>query len=99
MYNNTSMKKALLHSHNDVDNYFLDFNKKAGTALVNNHLRKAIALAIDKKSLTKDVLNDGSKALNGLTPANPYSNPDTKEVFRKYSGSYNSYDAAAAKKE
>lgn len=86
-------------SHNDVANYFLDFNKKAGTALANVHLRKAIALAIDKTSLTNDVLNDGSKALNGLIPANLYANPDTKEDFRNYSGSYNTYDLTEAKKE
>lgn len=86
-------------SHNDVANYFLDFNKKAGTALANVHLRKAIALAIDKTSLANDVLNDGSKALNGLIPANLYANPDTKEDFRNYSGSYNTYDLTEAKKE
>lgn len=86
-------------SHNDVANYFLDFNKKAGTALANIHLRKAIALAIDKTSLANDVLNDGSKALNGLIPANLYANPDTKEDFRNYSGSYNTYDLTEAKKE
>lgn len=86
-------------SHNDVANYFLDFNKKVGTALANVHLRKAIALAIDKTSLANDVLNDGSKALNGLIPANLYANPDTKEDFRNYSGSYNTYDLTEAKKE
>lgn len=86
-------------SHNDVANYFLDFNKKAGTALANVHLRKAIALAIDKTSLANDVLNDGSKVLNGLIPANLYANPDTKEDFRNYSGSYNTYDLTEAKKE
>ncbi len=86
-------------SHNDVANYFLDFNKKAGTALANVHLRKAIALAIDKTSLANDVLNDGSKVLNGLIPANLYANPDTKEDFRNYSGSYNTYDLTKAKKE
>ncbi|WP_288744831.1 peptide ABC transporter substrate-binding protein [uncultured Enterococcus sp.] len=86
-------------SHNDVANYFLDFNKKAGTALANVHLRKAIAFAIDKTSLANDVLNDGSKALNGLIPANLYANPDTKEDFRNYSGSYNTYDLTEAKKE
>jgi len=86
-------------SHNDVANYFLDFNKKAGTALANVHLRKAIALAIDKTSLANNVLNDGSKALNGLIPANLYANPDTKEDFRNYSGSYNTYDLTKAKKE
>lgn len=86
-------------SHNDVANYFLDFNKKAGTALANVHLRKAITLAIDKTSLANNVLNDGSKALNGLIPANLYANPDTKEDFRNYSGSYNTYDLTKAKKE
>lgn len=86
-------------SHKDVANYFLDFNKKVGTPLANLHLRQAISLAIDKNALAKHVLNDGSTALNGLIPANLYTNPETKEDFRKYSGSYNTFNLEKAKKE
>lgn len=86
-------------SHNDIANYFLDFNKKVGTPLANVHLRKAIAHAINKEDLAKNVLNDGSKPLNGLIPANLYQNPTTKQDFREYSGEYLTYDQAQANKE
>lgn len=83
---------------NDVANSFLDFNKKEGSPLANLDLRKAIALAIDKEALTKNVLADGSKPLNGLVPAGLYSNPETKEDYRKYSGDYTTYNLNEAKK-
>ncbi|WP_236671768.1 peptide ABC transporter substrate-binding protein [Enterococcus sp. BWT-B8] len=86
-------------SYSDVANYFLDFNKKEGTPLANLHLRKAIAQAIDKEALTTNVLNDGSKPLNGLIPANLYTNPDTSEDFRAYSGDHLVYDVEKAREE
>ncbi|RBR35763.1 hypothetical protein EB06_00132 [Enterococcus cecorum] len=55
-------------------NYYLDLNKKANTPLANVELRKAIVQAVDRESLAKKVLNDGSKALSGLVPANLYQN-------------------------
>ncbi|MGM0218831.1 peptide ABC transporter substrate-binding protein [Enterococcus sp. AZ126] len=86
-------------THSDVANYFLDFNKKEGTAPANIHLRKAIAQAIDKDALTKSVLNDGSKPLNGLIPSGLYKNPETSEDFRKFSGDYSIYDVKKAQVE
>lgn len=86
-------------THSDVANYFLDFNKKEGTAPANVHFRKAVALAIDKEALTKSVLNDGAKPLNGLIPANLYKNPETSEDFRKFSGDYLVYDVKKAQEE
>lgn len=86
-------------SHNDIANYFLDFNKKEGTALANVHLRQAIARAINKEDLAKNVLNDGSKPLNGLIPRDLYQNPETKQDFREYSGDYLVYDQTQAQKE
>lgn len=88
-----------LVTHNDVANHFLDFNKKANEALANVHVRKAIALAIDKDSLVNNVLNDGAKVLNGLIPSGLYENPNTKEDYRAYSGEYNKYDVKVAKAE
>lgn len=84
------------YSELEVVNYFLDFNKKTDTPLANVALRKAISQAIDKESLAKKVLNDGSQALNGLVPANLYQNK-AGEDFRKYSGSYNKYNVKEAK--
>ncbi|XUD11110.1 pheromone-binding protein [Enterococcus sp. AZ170] len=86
-------------THSDVANHYLDFNKKAGTAPANIHLRKAIAQAIDKDALTKSVLNDGSKPLNGLIPSNLYKNPETSEDFRKFSGDHLTYDVKKAQAE
>ena len=83
---------------NDVANSFLDFNKKDGSPLANLDLRKAIALAIDKDALTESVLADGSKPLNGLVPAGLYSNPETNEDYRKYSGDHVTYNVDEAKK-
>lgn len=86
-------------SHNDIANYFLDFNKKEGTPLANVHLRQAIAHSINKEDLAEQVLNDGSKPLNGLIPENLYQNPETKQDFREYSGDYLVYDQTQAQKE
>lgn len=84
------------YSELEVVNYYLDLNKKANTPLANVELRKAIAQAVDRESLAKKVLNDGSKALSGLVPANLYQNKKGED-FRKYSGNYNEYDVKVAK--
>lgn len=88
-----------LVSHSDIANYFLDFNKKEGTPLANTHLRKAIAYAIDKEPIATNVLNDGSKPLNGLIPKNLFKNPETGKDFREYSGDYLKYNVETAQKE
>ncbi len=88
-----------LISYSDIANYFLDFNKKAGTPLANVHLRKAIAYAINKEALANNVLNDGSKSLNGLIPKNLYTNTETDQDFREYSGDYLKYNQKKAKEE
>ncbi|MFD2391724.1 peptide ABC transporter substrate-binding protein [Enterococcus gallinarum] len=88
-----------LVTQKDIANYFLDFNKQANKSLANVHLRKAIALAIDKESLVNDVLNDGASVLNGLIPSGLYANPNTNEDFRTYSGDYNEYDSSKAQAE
>lgn len=88
-----------LVNQQEISNYFLDFNKTANEALANAHLRKAIALAIDKEGLVNNVLADGSTVLNGLIPANLYTNENTGEDFRAYSGEYNVYDLDAAAEE
>ncbi|MHC5246913.1 peptide ABC transporter substrate-binding protein [Enterococcus sp. LJL90] len=88
-----------LVNQQEISNYFLDFNKTANEALANAHLRKAIALAIDKEGLVNNVLADGSTALNGLIPANLYTNENTGEDFRAYSGEYNVYNLDAAAEE
>lgn len=86
-------------THTDIANYFIDFNKKAGTPLANQELRKAIAYSVDKEALSTNVLNDGSKPLNGLIPAKLASNGESKEDFRAYSGTYMKYNKNKAKSE
>lgn len=84
-------------NYQDVANVFLDFNKEDSKPLANQDLRRAIALSIDKKTLTESVLADGSKALDGLVPRKLYQNPETKEDFRAYSGKYLTYNVKTAK--
>lgn len=86
-------------THSDIANNFIDFNQKEGTPLANVHLRKAISLAIDKEALAQNVLNDGAKPLNGLIPHDLFTNPDTEEDFRAYSGEYALHDVKKAQKE
>ncbi|MFL2099744.1 peptide ABC transporter substrate-binding protein [Desemzia sp. FAM 23989] len=86
-------------SHNDIANQFIDFNKEPGTSLANAHLRKAIALSINKEGLVNTVLNDGAVALNGLVPNELYQHPETGEDFREYSGDYNTYNLEQAQEE
>lgn len=86
-------------THSDVANYYLDFNKASDLPTANEHLRKAFAQAIDKKTLTDNILNDGSKPLNGLIPQNLYANPETSTDFREFSGNYLEHNLDEAKKE
>ena len=89
--------KALV-SEQELSNRYLDFNKKASDLLASKDFRKAVALAIDKEGLAKNVLVDGAKPLNGLIPANLYANSKTGEDFRAYSGDYNVFNVDEAQK-
>lgn len=64
----------------------------------NVHLRKAILSAIDKEGFVKDILGDGSTALNGFIPKDFAKNPTTGEDFREENGDLLPYDLEAAKK-
>lgn len=80
--------------------YYLKFNQKqAGksTLFANENARKAFALSVDKESLVKTVMGNGSTALNGFVPSEFTFNPDTKEDFRKENGDLLTTDKAAAK--
>ncbi|WP_270893712.1 peptide ABC transporter substrate-binding protein [Listeria welshimeri] len=80
--------------------YYLKFNQKqAGksTLFANENARKAFALSVDKESLVKTVMGNGSTAMNGFVPAEFTFNPETKEDFRKENGDLLTTDKAAAK--
>lgn len=88
-------------TENDALISYLRFNQKRdkkATPLANNNLRHAISLAVDKQTLTKQVIGDGSFAANGLLPKNFVQNPKTGADFREDSGNHLVYNKAAAKK-
>lgn len=97
-----SQKQNNKDYHSEVDAYVthLKLNQKRDgkkTPLANKNLRKAIALAVDKKTLTDKVLADGSKAIYGYVPEKFVTNPKTGEDFRKESGNYMEKNESEAK--
>lgn len=67
-------------------------------ALKNEDLRVAISQVIDRKSLAKNVLGDGSIASIGLIPQGLMRNPTTGEDFAKEAGKGVKTDVKNAKK-
>ena len=57
-----------MHVRQSASMYYLEFNQRNGFFKNNVDARKAIALAINKPSLTKNILADGSRAPKGLVP-------------------------------
>lgn len=74
--------------------YLSPNQKRAVTG--NLHVRKAILQAIDKENFAKEILGDGSTALNGFVPKDFSKNPATKEDFRQENGDLLPYDIKAA---
>lgn len=62
----------------------------------NENLRKALALAIDRETIAKNVLKDGSVAAGGIIPYQLASGPDGKD-FRDSASVVTEYDPDAAK--
>ncbi|WP_407892626.1 peptide ABC transporter substrate-binding protein [Lacticaseibacillus sp. N501-2] len=77
---------------------YLSINAKR-SATANVHLRRAIAESFDKGKFAKNVLKDGSKALDGLIPSNLSTNPNTGVDYRKDTGNLITFDPADAKVE
>ncbi len=63
--------------------------------LQNLNLRKALAYAIDREAIAKDVLKDGSIAADGEIPVDLATGPDGKD-FRETAGKLTEYDPAKA---
>lgn len=79
--------------------FFLRLNQKRGgqdTVLKSKDLRKAIAMAYDKKGLANVILNDGSVPAGYLVPAEFAKSPDGKD-FRKDNGDIIKTDVKKAK--
>lgn len=76
--------------------YLSPNHKREVTGNVN--ARKAILQAIDKETFAKDILGDGSTAIDGFVPKDFAKDPETGEDFRKESGNYLPYNLDAANK-
>jgi oligopeptide transport system substrate-binding protein len=74
--------------------WYIEFNQREGF-LKNKKLRQAISLAIDKKTLTDQVLKTGSTPAGALVPPDIHAN--VNEKFRDISKISASYDPAKAK--
>ncbi|GGE57673.1 peptide ABC transporter substrate-binding protein [Priestia taiwanensis] len=91
--------KPDLGAREEATTFFLRMNQKK-EALANKNVRKAIALAFDKKSYAEELLGDGSKPIDALVPGNWAKGPDTKtgKDFRETNGNLSSYNVAEAQK-
>jgi oligopeptide transport system substrate-binding protein len=67
--------------------YLSGETKTPSVLLKNKNFRQAIAHAVDKETITDNLLRDGSRPLNALIP-NEFGNVHG-ETFRKYAGTHN----------
>ncbi|TDL96613.1 peptide ABC transporter substrate-binding protein [Macrococcus carouselicus] len=77
--------------------YFIRFNQDKVPDLKNKNLRLALSKAFDKENYVKNLLNNGSKATNVLTPTEFVLGPDGKDYVDGVKSPLN-YDQAEAKK-
>lgn len=80
--------------------WYLKFNQERNgkaTPLANKNIRKALAMAFDKKSFTETVLANGSIPSDGYVPRGLANNPETDQDFREESGDLIGYDVEKAK--
>lgn len=78
---------------------YLELNQAKVPAFKNEKIRQALSLAIDRKQLTDNVLQDGSTPATGFIPTNIAKNPSTGEDFAKQAevSGYTDHDLAKAK--
>ncbi|MEN1966801.1 peptide ABC transporter substrate-binding protein [Lentibacillus sp. N15] len=80
--------------------WYLKFNQKRDgedTPLANKNIRKALAMAFDKKAYTDQVLANGSVPSDGYVPRGLANDPESGEDFREQSGDLIGYDVDKAK--
>ena len=80
--------------------WYLKFNQKRdgkATPLANKNIRKALAMAFDKKGYVDTVLSNGSVPTGGLVPRGLAKGPKSGKDFREESGDLMSYDVNKAK--
>ncbi|RCI89560.1 peptide ABC transporter substrate-binding protein [Lactiplantibacillus plantarum] len=76
--------------------YFMLWNQKR-SALQNTDLRRAVSYALNRQSLVKNVLKDGSVAATSLVPAGNTKNPTTGKDFNTDTGNLYPYSPAKDK--
>ncbi|WP_207941950.1 pheromone-binding protein [Enterococcus sp. DIV2402] len=89
------------HSYPTATMNYIRMNQVRGgkdTPLKNIHLRKALALGIDKETLVNNVMADGSKPLYGAVTEGFVSNPTTGIDFREEAGNLMEYNKDEALK-
>ncbi|AEB29434.1 periplasmic oligopeptide-binding protein [Carnobacterium sp. 17-4] len=78
---------------------YLKFNQERDgeqTALANENIRKAIAMAFDKQAYVDTVLQNGSIPANGLVPQSLAVDPSTGEDYRDQNGDLLTFDLEKA---
>jgi oligopeptide transport system substrate-binding protein len=84
-------------SFKEASTSYLELNQRdADSPFKNANLRKAISYAINRESIVKQVLGDGSVVSTGLVPADMSSNPETDEDFAKEAGDLVAFDKKKA---
>ncbi|MCT4456665.1 peptide ABC transporter substrate-binding protein [Lactiplantibacillus paraplantarum] len=76
--------------------YFMLWNQKR-SALKNADLRRAVSYSLNRQSLVKNVLKDGSTAATSLVPTGNTTNPTTGKDFNTDTGNLYPYSPAKAK--
>lgn len=76
--------------------YFMLWNQRR-SALKNTALRQAVSYAMNRQSLVKNVLKDGSVAATSLVPTGNTKNPTTGQDFNTDTGNLYPYSPAKAK--
>ncbi|WLV24268.1 peptide ABC transporter substrate-binding protein [Aciduricibacillus chroicocephali] len=83
----------------ESSSWYLKFNMKRDgkeTPLANKNIRKALAMAFDKKAYVDTVLSNGSITSDGLVPRGLANGPKSGKDFREESGNLMSYDVKQA---
>jgi len=76
--------------------YFMPWNTQR-SATKNVDLRRAVSYALDRQSLIKNVLKDGSLAATSLVPTGNTKNPSTGQDFNQDTGNLYPYSPTKAK--
>ncbi|MFC6295057.1 ABC transporter substrate-binding protein [Lactiplantibacillus daoliensis] len=76
--------------------YFMPWNTRR-SATKNVDLRRAVSYALDRQSLIKNVLKDGSLAATSLVPTGNTKNPSTGQDFNQDTGDLYPYSPTKAK--